>query len=499
MHHALYLPEIVATILKMNSSAPGFLHTCLFISKTFSLEACRLLWYECGAYSNSSPEIKHLAQIFIQDAPRAQYYANLIHTLSFMGIVEESDEGAVLIDESRWHKELLNLQFPKLEDFTIHESCCAPELNTGDVIIHYAQPNIECFRINLGSSLSDTFFDTLTYSCPRLRNLELSGISAGGVSKDGLVRFLNKANALEWLIIRTGVYDSWSYEVFEAIARLPNLSHIEIPDIKDTWVQSICDTNPSTLIFPSLKELETGISDHDLECLARHVPNLDELSICLQHMPPSHNILASASNFPHLTSLEVEFGPQNSISGNELLLLARNCSSLNRLYLGRVNESASDNPNPSCTPTSLGINDDTIDGVAQMLGAALEDFNIVLDQPDLLTWQSITSLAQYCKNLVGLTISCNFNWQETMTSRLEHIFPELDRLDLIFDRDVRELQVEEDYPEEMIESCAQRMFHFAPKLAIFWIEGGNEGDIYWEAAVMKIFHDNYRSQMVDIE
>ena len=95
MHRALLLPEIVATILETNSSSPGFLHTCLFISKTFSEEACRILWYACGAYcfaEHGTPNIRHLAQIAIRDTERAQYYADFVHVLGFSE--EEKEEEA---------------------------------------------------------------------------------------------------------------------------------------------------------------------------------------------------------------------------------------------------------------------------------------------------------------------------------------------------------------------------------------------------------------------
>ena len=97
MHHALLLPEIVATILRTESTSPSLLHTCVFINKIFSFEACRILWEGCGARYNSAttghvtPKIKHLARHYTQ---RAQFYTNFIHILMF------HDEGeAAITDE----------------------------------------------------------------------------------------------------------------------------------------------------------------------------------------------------------------------------------------------------------------------------------------------------------------------------------------------------------------------------------------------------------------
>lgn len=505
MHRALLLPEIVATILETNRSIPGFLHTCLFVSKTFSEEACRILWYSCGAYcfaEQGTPSIKHLAQIAIQNTERAQYYADFVHVLAFSEeeSEEEDEENEVgdeaYLDEARWHKELTSLQFPQLKDFSLHESSNATELNTGEFIIHYAQPNIESFTVYQGSHISDAFFDKLTQYCPRLKSLHLSKISSSDLSKDGLVRFLNRADTLTALVIQTGVHDSWSYEAFEAIAKLPNLTYIEIPDIQNNWIDSVSRANPSTPLFPKLDvHLSTGISERDLECLAQHVPKLEDLSITLQNLPPSLRILASASNFSHLTNLKVEFGPRNRISGSDLLLLARNCPLLSSLSLGVVDDDAFSPPGPASRPSTTGITDDVIDEVAQALGDSIISLSIIFDRSDLLTWSSILSLAQYCYNLGDLAISCNFDWQEAMSGTFEHIFPALENLDFIFDFSLRESQVQ-NFDHTTVQSCAQKMFELAPKLSLFWIDGANEVDNSWESAVQMMYYDTLSSPEV---
>ncbi|KAM0146433.1 hypothetical protein ACHAPG_011139 [Botrytis cinerea] len=499
MHRALLLPEIVATILETNSSSPGFLHTCLFISKTFSEEACRILWYACGAYcfaEHGTPNIRHLAQIAIRDTERAQYYADFVHVLGFSEEEKEEEEenegdDETCLDEARWHKELASLQFPQLQEFSLQESSNATELNVGEFIMHYAQPNLESFTVYQGSRISDALFDKLTESCPKLKSLHLSKISASNLSKDGLIRFLSRADALTALVIQNGVHDSWSYEAFEAIAKLPNLTYIEIPDIQNDWVNSVHRANPSTLLFPKLDaHLSTGISERDLECLAYHVPKLEDLSITLQNLPPSLSILASASNFSLLTNLKVEFGPRNRISGSDLLLLARNCPLLSSISLGEVDDSAFSPPGPAFRPSTTGITDDLIDEVAQALGDSIISLRIIFDRSDLLTWNSILSLAHYCHNLGDLTISCNFNWQETMSGTFENTFPVLENIDFIFDSILRESQVV-NYDEAMIQSCAQKMFELAPKLSVFWIDGANESDSRWESTVQKTFYDNW--------
>ncbi|CAD6447028.1 af27899a-7e4c-4850-858e-e205638955ff-CDS [Sclerotinia trifoliorum] len=488
MHHALLLPEIVATIVQSESSSPGFLHTCLFISKTFSFEACRILWYACGACEHeeneehATPKIINLARIVIQNVTRAQYYADFIHVLTFDKRFE-----AECRDEASWHKELVSLQFPQLQHFTLHESVEATERNTGDMIIHYAQPNIEAFVVYQGSGISDSLLEKFTKSCPRLEILELSRISAGNISRDGLTRFCNEAHALTYLAIRAGAYTSWSYEAFEAIARLPELTYLKIPDVQDNWFYSICNTDSSTPIFPSLQELHTGMSDQELEDLPGLVPNLYELVLDLRNFPRSNNILELASNFPNLTLLEITFGVESRVSGYDLLLLARKCPLLESLEFGSYVRRA---PYPSgcrCCPSIDDLSDDLIDEVARALGARILLLRITLDTSDLLTWQSILSLAQHCRNLQDLAIPCDFDWQETMNGKPKYILPALNSLYLIFDRNIRQIRHANDYEEETIEYSASRMFDFAPELSRFGVKGGNDADNRWAAKIRRYY------------
>lgn len=511
MHRALLIPEIVTGIIEAGNSSPGFLYTCLFTSKVFSLEASRILWYRCGAseypeaYGHATPDIRHLAQIVIHDAGRAQLYANLVHVLSFSkeepeeseepeyasDLSEDEDEDDAHLYEIRWHKELATLQFPLLEEFTLYETSNKMESNTGDMIAHYAQPYIRSIKAYRGNGLSESLFGSLTHSCPRLTSLILNNITASKGFEHALVRFLKKADALTWLDIRTGVYDSWSYEAFKAIARLPNLTHTTIPDIQDEWVDSVCSTDCSSSEpkFPSLEDLETGMSNHGLECLAHKVPELQVLDLGLHNFPSSHQILMSASGFSHLTSLTIDYGERSRVSGNELLHLVRNCPLLERLSIGEVKDATVYPETSGRPPTGLDINDNIIDEMAQVLGARIVHLRVFLDRSDLLTWRSILSLAQYCENIMDLSISCNFNWQEVMSNTPEHTFPVLEGLHLKFDPALRESQHVVDINEEAMQIYAQRMLVLAPGLSHFWIEDGNKNDAEWAWAAQCIFYN----------
>jgi hypothetical protein len=477
MHRALLLPEIIATILRTESSSPGFLYTCQSINKTFLREASRILWEACGTRCNSAtfghvtPDVQHLASIIQEDPQRGQFYANFIHVLEF----DDEGESNSFLDEAMWHKQLAAAQFPYLKEIGLYESQNATLMNTGDVVIHYAQPNITCFTLRRGSRLSDSFLNILNCSCPKLKSLTLNGITRSTVSKDGLVRFLNTTDSLESLNIRTGLDDSWSREAFDVITRYRNLDLLSIPDIQDDWAHSLQDMSITSAIFPKLRHFYTGISDKGLENLTGYMPNLETLSLQLQNLPPSHHTLASASNFTRLRNLTVHFSPQSSVSGHDLVILAQNCPELVELSLGE---------DEGCRPTSSAITDSTIDDMAQKM-PKIADLSLLFDSPDLLTWRSLLSLARYCKNLEMLALSCNFAWQEAVNGAQENIFPSLWSLEIVLDEDHRDGQFIDD-SEETINTFAARFATLAPKLSTFQIEGGNQVDRALEVAIEDI-------------
>ncbi|KAH6672251.1 hypothetical protein B0J14DRAFT_69611 [Halenospora varia] len=481
MDRALLLPEIITIILRAEASSPAYLHTCLFINKLFSLEASRILWEGCGTDYNSwqaghvTPTIKHLADVVTQDAQRAQFYANFIRILRFRDEGEENE----FIDEARFHKELTCLQFPHMEEVSLYESGNATSMNTGDAAIHYAQPNVKFFTLRQGSKLSDSFLDTLSNSCPKLRSLTLRECTENSVSEEGLVRFLDKSSFLDALDIRTGLDEAWSYKAFDAITKYRDMNFLRIPDIKDDWVDSLRHAGPIPA-FPNLTHFYTGVSDEGLECLARYAPNLKTLAVYLQNLSPSYRILASASHFTLLKDLTVHFGPQSSASGKDLLLLAQKCPNLAELSIGEYEGSR---------PSGSGINDSIMESMAKNL-PNITQLNLIFDRPDLLTWQSITSLARHCKKLEMLKLSCNFTWEEAITGTQEGMFPTLWALEVILDENNRKEEIAEGN-QERVNTYATRFASIAPKMTSFTIEGGNETDEAMETAIYDICMERY--------
>jgi hypothetical protein len=94
-----------------------------------------------------------------------------------------------------------------------------------------------------------------------LKSLTLSRISESSGSKGRLVRFLEKADALDHLDIPNGLHNNWSYKAFDVITRFPNLELLSIPDIQEDWVHSLRYSNPISRTFPNLKHFYTRIFD----------------------------------------------------------------------------------------------------------------------------------------------------------------------------------------------------------------------------------------------
>ncbi|KAF2242161.1 hypothetical protein BU26DRAFT_382430, partial [Trematosphaeria pertusa] len=323
MHRALLLPEVVATILQNEVSTKGFLFTALFINKLFFKEASRILWYGCGTrYGNP---IYHLARIVKNDQRRAQLYADLIRMVHF-AYEFSNDE---YTEEAKWHEQLTRLQYPQLERVHFEDALDSVSFNRGDIIIHYAQPNVKEFRLRGGSMLSDSFLETLGQRCLRLRSVELEIHKQNYISVKGLVNFLERSQSLEIVHLREGFENSWSARAFEVISQYPRLELLSIPDVEDTWIESLAAG------FPVLTSLwRFGASDRGLERMHRVAPNLTTLHLDLTNLSPSHHALASASNFSLLAMFSVKFAPGSSINGQELVLLAQNCPNLTWVQVG---------------------------------------------------------------------------------------------------------------------------------------------------------------------
>jgi hypothetical protein len=248
-------------------------------------------------------------------------------------LFDDEGEESNFTEEATWHKELAGLQFPNLEEIGLFGYAAAMPLNSGDTVLHYALPNVREFILDEGSLLSDSFLDTLSRRCPKLKRFGLEDISENTISENGIVRFIEISVFLTSLNIRRALEESWTLKEFMALARDLNLETLDIPDISDDWPESLRDKRAISPLFPKKRHLVTGTSDWGLALLAQYMPDLESLTLSLQKFPPSHTMLASASKLTRLTSLVIEFGPNSFLSGHDLVHLALSCPELKGLEI----------------------------------------------------------------------------------------------------------------------------------------------------------------------
>lgn len=469
MHRALLLPEIVAAIVKSESSTPGYLFACLFVNRLFSEEACRLLWYGCGSRYNSATAghvtagISRLAEISQRSRQRAQVYANFVHILNFA----EPDETWPYGDEAKWHSHLTCLQYPQLQELECYESPDAAKLNKGDVVIRYAQPSLRTFGLHEGSGLSDAFFDELRTRCPQLQQLTLSSID-NTMTQGGLLRFLRSQVSLQGLTLDAGFQRLWTKEACHAIAQYPKLEFLQLYEIQDDWIQE------EPRMFPALKHLYTRISPVGLARLSRHVPDLATLHATL---PSSCTSIEAVVNYPRLKELHVSYDDGAILRRSDLLLIAESCPNLQCFVIG-----------DACPPQAEDLDDLMIDKIAQGL-PKLKEFKLqykVETGNKSLTLQSVKSLGRHCPNLEDLKLSgISVDWEEGDGIVSDSVWSLA--LDLHIDHaplwpadydpdsdndDGGPHVVSKERIGEMAECFARRF----PKLQYFYLDGGGEGE-----------------------
>jgi hypothetical protein len=113
-------------------------------------------------------------------------------------------------------------------------------------------------------------------------------------------------------------------------------------------------------------------------------------------------MLASASRFTRIIKLTIVFDSDDTISGQDLIILAQECPEMIELSLTRY-------VTDGFRPVSFGITDSVINKMSQKM-AKLSLLSLLFRGPNMLTWQSLLSLSQNYRSLETLNISCNFSW-----------------------------------------------------------------------------------------
>ncbi|CAG9976204.1 unnamed protein product [Clonostachys byssicola] len=383
MNHLFLVPEIVAVIVKSGSLYKGYLYTCLLVNRAFFQESARLLWYACGGgvwkpseVGHALADVEHLASVSRKDPQRAQMYANFIRVLQF----NEWLDGSEYRGEFEWHHELLSLQFPQLKTVRFIEDGSATRLITGHALLHYAQPNVVEFYVATGSQLSDAFLDTLFSKY-------------NTVTREGLVRFLQRSRQLRVLRIQNVFDDLWSEDVFRIIEQLPDLYAVGLPLIEESWLKEITG-------FQALTSLHTNISNQGLELLAASLPYLLEVDLHFESLRPSLSVMAS---FTRLRSLELRFPLGSSFDAQHLLLIARCCLNLKFVAIAERGH----------RPRASGLNDEFIEQLAHHIPHFWSLCLKIETNEEPMTFRSVQSLCRLCPELVDIILGpITIDWSE---------------------------------------------------------------------------------------
>lgn len=404
------------------------LYNYLFVNKLFSYEASRKLWETCGPrhkFKQKYLGIKNLVTVVQTDLRRAQFYANFIRVLTFVGYGAASYTPALLTEE---HNKLNCLHFPSLQVLKIEGMYREIEqpvsINPTDILVQYFHSNLQELTLGHGSQLSNVFFGSLERSCSRLKRLNLKDTTNNNVSEDDLSRFLASASALDTLDIRTNLGNAWTKTTFNTLAdSCGTLKYLSLPELQVDWLDH--QHSRTQTAFPLLLEFVGIVHEQDLESLSQYMPNLKSLELNFSSLAPSHHILAPISLFIHLKRLEVEFHRDSIFDGQELLLLSRMCPALKILDLGQTSV-----PNK-------GVTDEVINEVAMNL-PDLGYCRLNFAPPYTITWSSSLFFLRHCKHLNSLYLPCCISWHEIIDCvELGIIFPNLEYL---------ELQVDQNHP-----------------------------------------------------
>lgn len=284
MHQLISILEIVAVILA--SSEHTVLQSCLRVNRLFSHESVRIFWCRCGAgfpphhyLLPREPTIRNLVAIAARNVSRAQYYANFIHELRFIGSEEDWPWPEV---EQRCNP-LKDLQFPALQSFT-----------AGSHRFHNFAPE---------GAFNELLFEWLEQSwhvqnSPNLKSLHLlfhKPYSVRGMVQD--IWFIKFMPVLASISV-DDTSNIWPLHTLQSLAALPALRKLEWLSLSEKLLRDLPNG------FPLLKELATKYTG-SIDVISSLFPNLSTLT--LQLSQPNLVRLDSLAALASLASLYYAF------------------------------------------------------------------------------------------------------------------------------------------------------------------------------------------------
>lgn len=196
-------PEILYSILRLLEGHHKSLLSAALVNKEWFEPATDVLWRD--------PSPAALAKVPYK---RRQFYASKISELYFRNI-----------DESKYHNQYKNLQFPRLKCIGLDE--VRLRKNQKLHLRQYLGPCLESFSYWGGHPCEDAL-DCLETECPRLQDLHLMEPLEMRVDAEKFKKFLTNRTSLRNLEFGSG----WEYSLpTEVLAHILTLDHIERLDI----------------------------------------------------------------------------------------------------------------------------------------------------------------------------------------------------------------------------------------------------------------------------
>ena len=294
-----------------------------------------------------------------------------------------------------------------------------------------------------------------------------------------VLSFLKSVRFLRRFSIREDFREIWSPEVFQAIAEHESLSDVEVPEIPETWIESLGSKSKSCY-FPTMKDLKTRLSEAGLQAFQPFMQ--DVTAVELRISGQSTRALEILANCPCLTSLKLQYGIGSVIRGIDLIQISKKCNMLECLQVPM----SDDYPQPSI-PFSDGVTNATIELMACGL-PRLRNLHLSFGNTDL-TEVSLISLGTRCRFLEECYLSADIFFQDLVKKCGSNLFPALEAL--YFSQPVSNRRHYED-----VEETANRFVNTAPKLETFQyltLDNLTDEDYTLEGCICDLVDDRFHS------
>ena len=402
------------------------------------------------------------------------------------------------VTQARYHSILLNVAFPRLDGVTFGEyDYDSVYRTTGAALQQYLWPKLKSFDATVtpqpgGGPLSDQLF-SLMGRCCLMEHLELTLESHPNIrgavkpTPGGFLACLSRMNCLRTLILRGGLADVLSREVFEHMTHLPALEYLDLPVVDDEWVQDL-DHPTGRRLFPKLQAffvgvhdppLNPGVSDAALALLLPHLEDILALRVASSLESQSKETLRTVARarLPKVERLWLLMDDDAMVRGEDLVMLAEQAPGLKELRVPFHVRT----PPQTGTLLAEGITDTVIQRLAsnarnlQHFDLASESWGsmdtiMAIDGYEL-THASLYHLGAMCPHLTSCSIIAQVPFESFLCNARPNLFPNLQYLDIH-----QGLDEDDSVAYHATADLTKKMTNMAPKLTQFRVHSDHDGD-----------------------